>query len=136
MIREIKNQDFDGLMKLYMQLHDNPLPEDTTALMKIGQEILDDKNHHIIVAWDNRKIVSSCVCIVVPNLTHNQQPYALVENVITDEAYRNKRLATKCLNYAKEYYSGGIYEIKNKNLTDACCISNLDKYLSGLCCIG
>jgi GNAT superfamily N-acetyltransferase len=36
------------------------------------------------------------------NLTHNQQPYALVENVVTDEAYRGKGFASKCLNYAKE----------------------------------
>lgn len=35
-------------------------------------------------------------------LTHNQQPYAFVENVITDVEYRNKGLATQCLNYAKE----------------------------------
>lgn len=37
-----------------------------------------------------------------PNLTHNQQPYAFIENVITDESYRNKGLATQCLDYAKE----------------------------------
>ena len=28
--------------------------------------------------------------------------YAFIENVITDEAYRKKGLATKCLNYAKK----------------------------------
>lgn len=27
MIREITENDFDGLMTLYMQLHDNPFPE-------------------------------------------------------------------------------------------------------------
>lgn len=26
-IREITNNDFDGLLKLYMELHDNPFPE-------------------------------------------------------------------------------------------------------------
>lgn len=56
----------------------------------------------MIVAEDNGKIVSSCVCIIIPNLTHNQQPYAFIENVITDERYRNKGLATQCLDYAKE----------------------------------
>lgn len=47
-------------------------------------------------------IVSSCVCAIIPNLTHNQQPYAIVENVITDREYRRRGLATQCLNYAKE----------------------------------
>ena len=53
-------------------------------------------------AEEDGKIVSSCVCVIIPNLTHNQQPYAFVENVITDEAYRGKGLATACLNYARE----------------------------------
>lgn len=51
---------------------------------------------------DNGRIVSSCVCVIIPNLTHEQRPYAFVENVVTDEMYRKKGLATKCLNYAKE----------------------------------
>ena len=36
------------------------------------------------------------------NLTHNQQPYAFIENVITDEQFRKRGLATQCLNFAKE----------------------------------
>lgn len=51
---------------------------------------------------EDGKIVSSCVCVIIPNLTHNQQPYALIENVITDIAYRKQGFATKCLNYAQE----------------------------------
>ncbi len=102
MIREIVNSDFEGLMKLYMQLHDNPFPEKSEELMVLWDRILVDKDHHIIVAEEDGKIVSSCVCVIIPNLTHNQQPYALIENVITDEAYRKKGLASACLNYAKE----------------------------------
>ena len=45
--------------------------------------------------------MSSCVCVIIPILTHNQQPYALVENVVTDSAYRKRGLATQCLDYAK-----------------------------------
>lgn len=101
-VREITNSDFDGLMSLYMQLHDNPFPKKTPKLLSLWQNILNDKNHHIIVISENGKIVSSCVCVVIPNLTHNQQPYAFVENVITDVNYRKRGFATKCLNYAKE----------------------------------
>ncbi len=102
MIREINRNDFRGLMKLYMQLHDNPMPEDTTEIAELWNRIIDDKNHHIIVAEEDGKIVSSCVCVIIPNLTHNQQSYAFIENVITDKDYRKRGLATKCLNYAKD----------------------------------
>ena len=102
MIREILPNELDGLLQLYTQLHGNPIPEDTQALRKLWQRILDDQDHHIIVAVEEGRIVSSCVCVIVPNLTHGQQPYALIENVITDEAHRGKGLATDCLNFARE----------------------------------
>lgn len=102
MIREINRNDFQGLMKLYMQLHDNPMPDETSEITELWNRIIDDKNHHIIVAEEDGMIVSSCVCVIIPNLTHGQQSYAFVENVITDKNYRKKGLATKCLNYAKD----------------------------------
>ncbi len=102
MIREIKEDDFDELMRLYMQLHDNPFPEKDSRVMGIWKSILEDKSHHIIVAEENGRILSSCVCVIIPNLTRSQRPYAFVENVITDKDYRKKGLATACLNYARE----------------------------------
>ena len=102
MVREIRDTDFEGLMELYMQLHDNPMPERTPEIENIWNRILADKDHHIIVSEIDGKIVSSCVCVIIPNLTHGRQPYAFVENVITDEKYRKHGLATECLNYAKK----------------------------------
>ncbi len=102
MVREIEKDDFEGLMRLYMQLHDNKMPETNSSVLELWNQIIEDGNHHIIVAEEEGKLVSSCVCIIIPNLTHNQQPYALIENVITDEGYRRMGLATKCLQYAKE----------------------------------
>ncbi len=102
MIREINESDFDSLMKLYMQLHDNPFPEKNERVLSVWNDIINDKNHHIIVAEEAGTIVSSCVCVIIPNLTRGQRPYAFIENVITDQNHRNKGLATACLNYAKE----------------------------------
>lgn len=102
MIREIVESDFDNLLELYMQLHNNPFPDKNDKVMEIWSSILNDSNHHIIVADIDGKIVSSCVCVIVPNLTQKQRPYAFIENVITDKEYRKKGFATSCLNYAKD----------------------------------
>lgn len=101
-VREIEYEDYNGLMELYMQLHNNPMPERTDRIEKIWNAVLKDASHHIIVAEENGKIVSSCVCVIVPNLTHGQCPYALVENVITDAGHRKRGLASKCLGHAKQ----------------------------------
>ncbi len=102
MIREILDNELTELLQLYTHLHGNKMPEPTKELSLLWEQIFKDPNHHIIVAEENGKIVSSCVVVIVPNLTHQQRPYALVENVITDEKSRNRGFATACLNYAKE----------------------------------
>lgn len=66
------------------------------------EKIVNDENHHIIVAEENGQIVSSCVLVVIPNLTHSQHPYAFIENVITDILFRKQGLASACLEYAKQ----------------------------------
>ena len=94
MIREAAEKDLDGLLSLYTQLHDNPYPDKDERVISIWNSILGDKNHHIIVAEENGALISSCVCVIIPNLTHKQRPYALIENVITDRAHRKKGYAT------------------------------------------
>ena len=101
-VREIISNDINELLLLYTQLHGNKMPEKSKELLLLWEQIICDPRHHIIVAEENGKLVSSCVLIIVPNLTHHQRPYALVENVITDEEFRNRGFATACLNYAKE----------------------------------
>jgi GNAT superfamily N-acetyltransferase len=55
----------------------------------------------VVVADDGAVLRSSCVVVIVPNLTHSGRPYALVENVVTDEEYRCQGYATAVLDYAK-----------------------------------
>lgn len=102
MIREAVKDDLNGLLTLYMQLHDNPFPDINDRINSIWDSIISDPNHHIIVAEEYGMIVSSCVCVIIPNLTRGQRPYAFIENVITDEKWRKKGLATACLNYARD----------------------------------
>lgn len=102
MIREVTKVDLSDLLELYTHLHDNPFPEITDKISALWDKILTDEDHHIIVAEEDGKIVSSCVCIIIPNLTHGQRPYAFVENVVTNPEYRGRGLATACLDYAKK----------------------------------
>ena len=101
-VREATENDYDGLMELYKQFHDDDIPEKSEDSVEIWGYILNDENHHIIVAEAAGKIVSTCECVIIPNLAHHQRPYAYIDNVITDAAYRNRGLAAQCLNLARE----------------------------------
>ena len=83
MIREIKETELDALLELYTHLHESGVPENSDHLQKTWETICKDKNHHIIVCEIDGRIVSSCVCVIIPNLTRNVRPYAFVENVVT-----------------------------------------------------
>ncbi|MBQ8574949.1 MAG: GNAT family N-acetyltransferase [Clostridia bacterium] len=102
MVREIKENELNELLELYLHLHEKSVPEMTEHLTKTWKAIIKDDNHHIVVKITDEKIVSSCVCVIIPNLTRNVRPYAFVENVVTHADYRGKGYATECLNYAKE----------------------------------
>ena len=102
MVREAVKEDLNELLNLYLFLHEKNIPENSDYLENTWKTIIEDINHHIIVNEINGKIVSSCVCVIIPNLTRNIRPYALIENVVTNDEYRGKGYATECLNYAKK----------------------------------
>ena len=102
MVREVKENELTELLELYLFLHEESVPEMTKHLKDIWDTIIMDKNHHIIVNEVDGKIVSSCVCVIIPNLTRKIRPYAFVENVVTHSEYRGKGYATECLDFARE----------------------------------
>ena len=59
MIREINETDFDGLMRLYSQLHHDPIPERNETVNQLWSKILCDSAHHIIVAEEGGKILAA-----------------------------------------------------------------------------
>lgn len=112
MIRLAGKDDLEGLLRLYEHLHNNPFPEMSKTLSELWEKIVSDENHSIIVAEEDGKIVSSCVLVIILNLTHGQKPYALVENVVTHKDYRNRGLASACLDFAKKKAcESGCYKI-------------------------
>lgn len=102
MVREIAEHELNELLQLYLYLHEKTIPDMTEHLKNTWNTIVQDENHHIIVNEVDGKIVSSFVCVIIPNLTRNIRPYAFIENVVTHDDYRGKGYATECLNYAKE----------------------------------
>ena len=105
-IRELRENDYQELMQLYTHLHDhgivNRLPEEDERVAALWTRIVSDRDYHILVAEMDGRIVSSCTCIIIPNLTRGQRPYAFVENVVTHPDYRKRGLASACLARAKE----------------------------------
>ena len=90
MIREARENDLLSLLELYLDLHEDSIPSENEHLKSTWQTILNDKNHHVIIKEIDGKLVSSCVCVIIPNLTREIRPYAFIENVVTHRDFRKR----------------------------------------------
>ena len=102
MVREVENGDLHGLLELYLYLHEKSVPEPSDHLSNIWKQILEDPNHHLIVNEVDGVIVSTCDCVIIPNLTRGLRPHAFVENVVTHIDHRGHGYAGQCLEMAKK----------------------------------
>jgi len=102
-VRKIKNHELNQLLELYKQLNpDDPELIIDNELKKIWHEIMEDPNHYCLVIEDEGVIVSSCIVVIIKNLTRNARPYAIIENVVTHSQYRRKGYGTAILKKAIE----------------------------------
>lgn len=111
-IREAELKDYYQIMALYQQLQpDDPAVEENQG-KSIYESIIESKNYILIVAEIENTIVSSCYLNLIPNLTRNGRPYAVIENVITDAGHRNRGIGKEVMNYAvNKALQAGCYKV-------------------------
>ena len=99
-MRLAQRQDLPDLLQLYTYLGDNPIPALDAKLMRLWQTLLNDPQTAIIVAESQGHVVSTCTLTIIRNLTHDQRPYGIIENVATDPRYRRQGLGRRVLEEA------------------------------------
>ena len=103
-LRELNEKDLESLIKLYKQLdgtNGNFTAEDAHTIWKA--EIEGNKKIKYFGAVENGKVISTCYCLIIPNLTHLGSSIAFVENVVTDSEYRGQGLGRKVMEMAIEF---------------------------------
>ena len=101
--RELNKNDIPSLLELYVQLND----ENEGFNVEKSEEIWDteiegNKNIHYFGAVENGRVVSTCYCVIIPNLTRGGRAICFVENVVTHRDYRKQGLARKVIEMAVE----------------------------------
>lgn len=101
-IREAEKSDLDGLLELYLQLHESEKLPVTQEIASLWDEMIQDPHYHLIVGEVDGKLVSSVTLVVIKNLTRGARPYALIENVVTHRDYRCRGYAQALMQKAAE----------------------------------
>lgn len=111
-IRPASHDDLPALLALYQQF----IPEDPVLDQGIAEtrfaEILTQPGMTLFCGFWKNQLVSTCTLIIIPNLTRNASPYAFIENVVTDGAFRRqgfgKQLIQSAINLG---FENGCYKI-------------------------
>src|SRR5690348_2785102 len=97
MFREARPDDFDAIRALYRQLHpDDPEIEDGSDDAAF-QRILGSPGLHLFVLEVDGAVVATTYLNLIPNLTRSASPYAVIENVVVDEAVRGTGLGKQIM---------------------------------------
>jgi len=127
-VRLATESDLPRIMELLQQLSlgeprervSSPLPE---SYRRALQQIEADRRQQLLVVEDGGRVVGTLCLIVVPNLSHEGRPYALVENVVVDETERSGGYGELLLRHAMaEAQRAGCYKLaltSNKQRPDA-----------------
>lgn len=102
-VRLIKHAELSQLLSLYQHLNtDDPLLEMDKSLLDHWNEICSDPNLFYFAVEEEGRLISSCNLTIIKNLTRSARPYALIENMVTDPAFRKRGYGTAVLSKAVE----------------------------------
>lgn len=104
--------DYASIIQLYRQLlPEDPLPDTVPGRQRMT-DIIQSGRDILVVAETDGRLVSSCYLNVIPNMTRNLRPYAVIENMITDERHRKRGIGKAVLQHAMEIaWKRGCYKV-------------------------
>ncbi|MBV8660059.1 MAG: GNAT family N-acetyltransferase [Burkholderiales bacterium] len=111
-VRTADQRDIPLLLTLYRHLNS----EDPAIFPDVACENLEVLKRYpgsdIFTGFLGDDLVSTCALVVIPNFTRGGAPYALIENVVTDPAHRNKGYGKAVLKAATEQaWRVGCYKV-------------------------
>lgn len=86
-IREARKDDAPALVALLEQLHPR-YPGEPRQAARLLTEILHIPRRSLLVATISGTVVGTVDLLIVPNITHGGRPWAIIENLVVDEAAR------------------------------------------------
>lgn len=111
-VRAARAEDFQRIMDLYRQLH----PDDPVLAASVGRAVFEDiltrADLTIFVLEQETRVQATCYLNVIPNLTRSGRPYAILENVVTDECQRGRGFGKRVIGHAlAAAWRAGCYKV-------------------------
>lgn len=104
-VRTATEADIPRILELYRQLainptHVEPANPSLEDCRRSFAEMSNVPGYKLLVAEDNGFIIGTAVLVILPGLSHNASPFAVMEYVVVDEPYRRKGIGRLLMDYA------------------------------------
>jgi GNAT superfamily N-acetyltransferase len=109
-IRRAARRDIPTLLRLYggfAAAYDDEFDLSPGVADAIFDRIDADANQSLLVAEIDLRVIGTLALVVVPNLAHGGQPWAIVENVAVDDRYAGQGIGTLLMEEAVRRARGG-----------------------------
>ena len=98
--RRLTAADLSSLLELYKQLDADDEAASLDESEELWREIEANADIQYFGAIDEGRVVSTCYAVYIPNLTRGNRGICFIENVVTDQAYRKRGLASRVMDMA------------------------------------
>ncbi|MGZ4904717.1 MAG: N-acetyltransferase family protein [Halobacteriota archaeon] len=105
-IRKARLRDLQDILRLYAQLfaHTDQAEENAEVTLPVHHtafsEIDQDPNTCLLVAESSGRVLGTLSVTIVPNLSHQGRPWAIVENVVVDQSAQRVSVGTALVQHA------------------------------------
>ncbi len=109
-VRAATKDDLPAIVQLLAQLsleapRENLGPPLPIAYARAIDAVLADSRQHLLVAEEDGELSGTVCLIIIPNLSYQARPYAILENMVVDEGHRGKHIGEaligRCLDLAR-----------------------------------
>ncbi|GLU47317.1 GNAT family N-acetyltransferase [Nocardiopsis ansamitocini] len=117
-IRAAIRSDLGAILRLLRDMGDSAPAQSGTvrmssAAVRAWTRIESDPERTVLVAERRGQIIGTLDLIVVANLTHDAQPWAVVDNVVVDAAYRRRGIGRALIDDAMtRAAAAGCYKVE------------------------
>jgi len=111
-VRSASHDDLPAVLALYRQLNPHDPPIDPATAWTAWSALLAPGQNTVFVAVVDDILAAVCTLSVIPNLTRGGRPYALIENVVTDQGHRGQGLGRSVVTAALDAAArAGCYKV-------------------------
>ena len=99
-IRKATRQDIPRILELYEEFTGEKQNISSDAIERVFAEIVATPNQEFLVAEKDGLVLGTLFLQIVPNLSHDARPWAILENMVVDSRYRRLGIGRLLIEYA------------------------------------